>query len=90
MQRAFIKSNKDRCRGKSLVSSKFCFRHDPGSAASAQEASKLGGQNRNSLLSFTEEVHLTSPSEVQDFITRVINSIWQGKVPAKLVPVWAF
>jgi hypothetical protein len=83
MQCKFIKPNKEQCKANSLTNSQFCFRHDPKHATEAHRASQKGGENRNHTGGFDEKISLKKPQDIQDFLSKVINYTWQGKIPAK-------
>lgn len=84
MQCAFIKKDKERCNAHSLKKSMYCFLHDPGSMHEALQASRDGGANRSRSISFTEELPLKTPSDIQSLIGKTINGVWQGKIPTKV------
>ncbi|SRR3989344_7449649 len=79
-----VKSNNIKCRANRVKDSDFCFRHDPSKRLLQGLASKKGGQNRALQGAYGEEINISSPQEVRDFIGVVINGVWTGKVP---VPV---
>lgn len=84
MQCEYILKNKARCRAKSVTGSKFCFRHDPTLTHKALQASKKGGMKRNDYLSYDETITLKTTADIQVLLGKVINGIWQGKIPTKV------
>ncbi len=81
---AYIKANKERCKAHKLISSEFCFRHDPNCVQKAQQASQDGGINRSPSVAFQEEFRLKTTKDIQKLLSKVINGVWQGKVPIKV------
>ena len=76
--------NNARCKAKCVTGSKFCFRHDPKLAQKALQASKKGGLKRNDYLSNKETITLNTTADIQILLGKVINGIWQGKIPTKV------
>lgn len=79
-----LKWDKTPCEAQSLKNSSYCFRHDPKTKGAQLLASSKGGQNRRLQGQYGDPQILTSPRDIQDFISTVINSVWTGKIP---VPV---
>ena len=84
MKCAFIKKNKEQCKAHKMIHSRHCFRHDAKQVKKALQASKTGGENRRMQIAFSEEVTINSTKDLQEFIGRVINGVWQGKIPIKV------
>ncbi len=84
MQCVFIKKNKKQCKAHKMFDSTFCFRHNPKHVTKALEASKTGGENRSVSISFQEDITLKTTHDLQQFIGKVINGVWQGKIPTKV------
>lgn len=84
MSCSFIKKNNEQCKAYKMKNSSFCFRHNPKRAVEVLEASKLGGKNRSLTVCFNEEVSLETTSDIQKFLGKVINNVWQGKIPVKV------
>lgn len=72
------------CKAHSITSSNYCFRHSPTESRKALEASKKGGSNRSPSVAFQETIELKEPKDIQVLISKVINGMWQGKVPIKV------
>ncbi len=67
-----------------MRSTKLCFRHSPDHAKQALKASQAGGTNRSPSVAFQEEITLNNTRDIQKLIGKVINGVWQGKVPIKV------
>lgn len=84
MQCRFIKKDNQQCKANGMKETIYCFRHSHLKAREALDASRLGGLNRNISISFNEEIELKTTSDIQQFLGKVINSVWQGKIPVKV------
>jgi hypothetical protein len=84
MQCIFIKKDNQQCKAYGMKDSNYCFRHNPKKAIEVMEASKSGGKNRSLTVCFNEEVSLETTSDIQRFLGKVINNVWQGKIPVKV------
>lgn len=84
MKCTYIKTNKEQCKANSMVGTQFCFRHSPRHATKAQKASQKGGANRTPSVTFQEELTLKTTKDIQILIGKVINGVWQGKIPIKV------
>ena len=83
MQCKFTKKDKNQCKAHAISNSDFCFRHDPKSVKKALKASKSGGANRSKSVSFNEEIKLKNSKDIQRFLGKIINGVWNGQVPVK-------
>ena len=84
MQCTFIRTNKQQCRAPCMTGTKLCFRHSPDRVKQALEASQTGGTNRSPSVAFQEVITLKTTKDIQKLIGKVINGVWQGKVPIKV------
>lgn len=83
MKCIFIKQDNIQCRANALSNSKYCFSHDPDKKAEKAMAVKKGGlASKRVLLNFNEDVVLDNAKDAKVFISKVINGVWKGKIPA--------
>jgi len=85
-----VDGNGKGCQAYRTKDSLYCFRHNPLNKEIALMASRKGGENRKLQSSYGEEVNIQNPSEVKDFIAKVINSVWTGKVPVQVGTAMGF
>ena len=90
MQCTFIRTNKQQCRAPCMTGTKLCFRHSPDRVKQALEASQTGGTNRSPSVAFQEVITLKTTKDIQKLIGKVINGVWQGKVPIKVGSLLVF
>lgn len=67
-----------------MANTKWCFRHNPKTKQKALDASQKGGANRAPIIAFPEELTLKTTKDIQLLLGKVINGVWQGKVPIKV------
>ena len=84
MRCIFIKKNNEQCNAHKMFDSTLCFRHNPKHVTKALKASKTGGENRSVSIAFQEEIMLNTTHDLKQFIGKVINGVWQGKIPTKV------
>ncbi len=86
MKCIFIKENSIQCRANAQSNSDYCFVHDPTKENEQALAVKKGGlAPKKTLLSFEEEISLNDAKDAKDLLSKIINGVWQGSIPA--VPV---
>ena len=78
----FIKPGGEQCQANSVIDSDFCFTHDPNSQRDKLLAVTKGGLNRRHYQEYGEPVDITSPEDIKNLLSRVINGVWTGEIPA--------
>lgn len=83
MKCTYIKPNGERCEAFAIKNSQYCFTHDPSKKEERTLAVKKGGLvKKRILLDNKEEVMLNDLKDAKEFLSRLINDVWKGKIPA--------
>ncbi len=72
------------CHARPIKDTSLCYWHTPHMKQSNILASSKGGQNRRLQGAYGDTVELRTPREIQQFLSRVINAIWTGKIPVQV------
>jgi len=83
---AAIKTDGERCHANALVSSQWCYFHDPESADERIAASRRGGEKNRpvTLPPGTPDFPLASASDASVLIGRTINQLLRGEIDPKI------
>ena len=83
MKCKFIKQNKEQCRANSTRNSEYCFSHNPAYKEQKKLAVIKGGLTpKKTLLAMDEELILNDANDAKLFLSKVINGVWNGTIPA--------
>jgi len=79
----FTKEDSLQCQANSITNSDYCFSHNPDYAVAKREAVIKGGlAPKRILLNNEDEIVLVTAADAKLFLSRVINGVWQGSIPA--------
>lgn len=77
------KDNNERCNAFTTIGSEYCFMHDPAKEEERLVAVTKGGMSQKKfLLNNSEEIKIQSAADAKEFLSKVINGVWQGEIPA--------
>jgi len=83
MKCKFIKLNEEQCKANSTRDSDYCFSHNPTYKEQKKLAVIKGGLSpKKTLLSMDEELLLNNANDAKLFLSKVINGVWNGTIPA--------
>jgi len=83
MKCIFIKENDIQCRANAQSDRDYCFTHDPAKRVERALAVKKGGlASKKTLLNFQEEVVLDNAKDAKVLLSKIINGVWKGEIPA--------
>src|SRR3972149_10638159 len=82
MQCEFQKANGQRCGAYSMENLKFCFSHNSDVDEAKRKAVLKGGRHKKAQVS-SEEIIISSISDISPLISKCITEIRQNKLPAK-------
>lgn len=83
MKCTYIKEDKGPCNANSMTGSEYCFTHNPTTRKQHSLAVKKGGLTPKKLyLENSEPVEINDAGDAKKFLSKVINDVWQGKIPA--------
>lgn len=78
----FIKPDGE-CRANAIHGSDYCFMHDPLKEQERKVAiAKGGAAPKKFLLNNNEDVIMNTPADAKSFLSKVINGVWRGEIPA--------
>lgn len=84
----YIRSDRTRCRANARRGSRYCFFHDPESAADREAARKKGGRERSRkaavLPADTPDRVLTTASDVTALLAETINQVRRGELDTRV------
>jgi hypothetical protein len=79
----YINSTGEKCGMRAIKGSDLCFTHNPEYAEAKKLAVVKGGlAPKKILLDHNQEVELKDAKDARDFLSKVINEVWLGKIPA--------
>ena len=85
-----IKPNGERCRGRAITKSEFCFFHEPSRAKQRHAAQRKGGLNRlkpakvTVLPGNTSDAVLSTADDVCRLLSETINQVRKGELDVKI------
>lgn len=79
----FVKQDGLQCNAYATTGSSYCFSHNPDYKKEKALAVKKGGlAPKKFLLNNQEEVVIESAKDAMLFLSKVINGVWKGEIPA--------
>lgn len=83
MKCKFIKADSSNCLANATKDSDYCFMHDPKKEEERMIAVKAGGMApKRFLLKNNEKIVIEDARDAKIFLSRVINGVWNGEIPA--------
>ncbi len=83
MRCSFIKQNNQQCQAQALKQSSYCFTHDPNKSEERSLAVRKGGlAKKRILLDNQEEIIIKDSKDAKNFLSKLIDAVWRGKIPA--------
>lgn len=80
----YIKTDKKRCAANAMISSKFCFTHNPDTKEQKRAAVIRGGKMSKKNHSFLPPITLTQSKDVVNLLATTINEVRSGLVELRI------
>jgi len=83
MKCKYIKEKGEACQANVINESNYCFMHDPTKSKERALAVRKGGfAKKRILLDNQEEIVLKDSRGAKEFLSKLINAVWRGQIPA--------
>ena len=79
----YTKGDGLQCQANPVNNSEYCFSHDPDYSEAKSEAVTKGGfAPKKFFLNNKEEIVINTAKDAKVFLSKVINGVWKGEIPA--------